>query len=61
MCMDAVATAVMGYEPLAQSATGPFPGDNHLVLAADLGFGTADPREIEAVGLSIKGALHPFR
>ena len=29
VCTDAIATAVMGYDPLAKSATGPFPGDNH--------------------------------
>jgi uncharacterized protein (DUF362 family) len=61
VCTDAVATAVMGYDPQAKSATGPFPGDNHLVLAAGLGLGTNNPAEIEVVGLSVKEALHPFR
>jgi uncharacterized protein (DUF362 family) len=61
VCTDAVATAVMGYDPLAKAATGPFPGDNHLALAADLGLGTNDPKEIEIVGLSLEEANYPFR
>ena len=61
VCTDAVATAVMGYDPLAKAATGPFPGDNHLALAADLGLGTNDPKEIEVVGLSLEDAKYPFR
>jgi uncharacterized protein (DUF362 family) len=60
VCTDAVATAVMGYDPMAAPATGPFPGDNHLAMAASLGLGTNDPKEIEVIGLSIKEALHPF-
>jgi hypothetical protein len=50
----------MGYDPMAKSATGPFPGDNHLAMAAALGLGTNDPSSIEVRGLSIKQALHPF-
>src|SRR5262249_45016694 len=60
VCTDAVATAVMGYDPTAEAATGPFPGDNHLALAAEHGLGTHDPTEIEVLGLSAKEALHPF-
>jgi len=45
---------------MSPRATGPFPGDNHLAMAAELGLGTNDPRSIEVVGLSIKDALHPF-
>jgi len=60
VCTDAVGTAVMGYDPMAAPATGPFPGDNHLAMAAKLGLGTNDPKEIEVIGLSIKEALHPF-
>jgi hypothetical protein len=51
----------MGYDPLAKSATGPFPGDNHLALAAELGLGSNDPKDIEVRGLALKDALHPFR
>ena len=54
--VGAVATAVMGYDPMAAPGTGPFPGDNHLALAASLGLGTNDPKRIEVVGLSIKEA-----
>ena len=61
VCTDAVATAVMGYDPMAKPATGPFPGDNHLALAAALGLGTNDVKEIEVCGLSVKEALHPFQ
>jgi len=61
VCTDAIATVVMGYDPMARSATGPFPGDNHLALAAALGVGTNNPREIEVRGLTVKEALYPFR
>jgi uncharacterized protein (DUF362 family) len=61
VCTDAVATAVMGYDPQAAAATGPFPGDNHLALAAAVGLGTNDLKQIEVVGLPLKEALHPFQ
>src|SRR5262249_32654573 len=61
VCTDSVATAVMGYDPMGAPATGPFPGDNHLAMAASFGLGTNDPKEIEVVGLSVKEALHPFK
>lgn len=61
ICTDAVTTAVMGYDPMAKPGTGPFPGDNHLQLASDLGLGTNDPSRIEVVGLSVKEALFPFK
>jgi uncharacterized protein (DUF362 family) len=61
VCTDAVAAAVMGYDPTAAAATGPFCGDNHLALAASFGLGTHDPKQIEVVGLPIKEALHPYR
>jgi uncharacterized protein (DUF362 family) len=61
VCTDAVATAAMGYDPMAAPATGPFPGDNHLVMAAALGLGTINPREIEVLGVALEAARHPFR
>jgi uncharacterized protein (DUF362 family) len=61
VCTDAVATAVMGYDPQAKPATGPFPGDNHLELAASVGLGTNDLKRIEVVGVPLKEARHPFR
>lgn len=60
VCTDAVAAAVMGYDPTAAPGTGPFPGDNHLALAAALGLGTNDPSKIEVVGLPLDQARHPF-
>jgi uncharacterized protein (DUF362 family) len=60
VCTDAVATAVMGYDPTAAEGTGPFPGTNHLALAAGLGVGTNKPEDIEVRGLSLKEARHPF-
>jgi uncharacterized protein (DUF362 family) len=61
VCTDSIGTVVMGYDPMAAPATGPFPGDNHLAMAAKLGLGTNNPKEIDVVGLSINDALHPFR
>jgi uncharacterized protein (DUF362 family) len=61
VCTDAIGTVVMGYDPMAAPATGPFAGDNHLAMAAKLGLGTNNSKEIDVVGLSIHDALHPFR
>jgi uncharacterized protein (DUF362 family) len=60
VCTDAVATSVMGYDPLTPSGTQTFPGDNHLTLAMELGLGTCDPKEIEVLGLALDRARHPF-
>lgn len=60
VCTDAVATAVMGYDPMAKPGTGPFPDDNHLALAAERGLGTHNPEQIEVLGLSLQEARHPF-
>jgi uncharacterized protein (DUF362 family) len=61
VCTDAIACACMGYAPTAGHGTGPFPGDNHLALAARVGLGTHRPEEIEVRGLTMQEALHPFR
>ncbi len=61
VCTDAVATAVMGYNPLAPAKTECFPGDNHLTMAMELGLGTADPRQIDIRGLPLAEARFPFR
>jgi uncharacterized protein (DUF362 family) len=61
VCTDAVATAVMGYDPQAAHGAFPFPGDNHLRLLAAAGVGTIDPARIEVRGLSIRDARFPFR
>jgi len=60
VCTDSIATAAMGYDPTAPRATGPFPGDNHLTMAAELGLGTNDPAQIEVVGLPLAEARHAY-
>jgi uncharacterized protein (DUF362 family) len=61
VCTDAVCAAVMGYDPLAGHGQFPFPGDNHLLWAAEAGIGTHDPARIEVAGLKIKDAMCKFR
>lgn len=60
VCADAVATAAMGYDPLAGTKEFPFPGENHLALLASVGLGTHDPKRIEVRGLALAKAVHPF-
>ncbi len=58
---DAVATAVMGYDPRADRGTAPFQNcDSTLKLAEALGAGTRDLKRIEVVGTSIDAARFPF-
>ena len=58
---DAVATAVMCYDPRAASGKTPFTGcHNSLLLAEARGVGTTDLKRIEVRGLSIKDAMFPF-
>lgn len=61
VCTDSIATACMGYNPMAKSGTETFPGDNHLTIAAALGLGTNNPKDIEVLGLPLKEALHPYK
>jgi len=59
---DAVAMAVMGFDPMAERGKAPFETcDNTLRLAEELGVGTRDLRRIEVVGTPIKDAVFPFR
>jgi uncharacterized protein (DUF362 family) len=60
VCTDAVATAVMGYDPMAGHGQFPFPGENHLRLLNQMGVGRIDAKQIEARGLTIEQALFPF-
>jgi len=60
VCTDAVATACMGYDPVSPDASGPFPGLNHLRLAAAAGVGCIDLEQIETRGIAVDEALHPF-
>lgn len=58
---DAVAAAVMGYDPRAPRGVEPFlHGDNALILAEKLGIGSTDLKRIEVRGLSIQEALCRF-
>jgi len=59
---DAVATAVMGFDPMAERGTPPFEGrDNTMRLAEKLGVGTCDLRRIEVLGTPISKARFKFR
>lgn len=58
---DAVATAVMGYDPRAPKGVTPFAEcDNTLLLAESLGAGSADLKRIEVRGLTVEQARFPF-
>ena len=59
---DAVATALMGFDPLADRGTAPFEDcDSTLRLAEQLGLGTRDLSRIEILGLPISKAKTSFR
>jgi uncharacterized protein (DUF362 family) len=59
---DAVAMAVMGFDPMAERGKAPFETcDNTLRLAEELGVGTRDLGQIEVVGTPIKDAVFKFR
>ena len=59
---DAVAMAVMGFDPMAERGAAPFETcDNTLRLAEDLGVGTRDLSRIEVVGAAIKDVTFKFR
>jgi uncharacterized protein (DUF362 family) len=61
VCTDAVATAVMGFDPMADRGTPPFEKcDSTLALAAHLGVGTRDLKRIEVVGTPIAKARYKF-
>ncbi|MGO9108365.1 MAG: DUF362 domain-containing protein [Thermoguttaceae bacterium] len=60
LCTDAIATAAMGYDPLAGHFEFPFPGENHLRLLQSVGVGEIDPKKIEVRGLPLKEAIYPF-
>lgn len=59
---DAVATAVMGFDPMADRGKAPFERcDSTLRLAEELGVGTRDLNRIEVAGIPIREALCPYR
>jgi len=60
VCTGAISADPMGYDPLSAHGTYPFPGDNHLLLLAQVGVGAIDPKRIEVRGLPLAKALFPF-
>ncbi|HET7213303.1 MAG TPA: DUF362 domain-containing protein [Terriglobia bacterium] len=59
---DAVATALMGFNPMAEHGTAPFEDcDSTLKLAEGLGIGTRDLKRIEVIGTPISNARIDFR
>jgi uncharacterized protein (DUF362 family) len=59
---DAVATALMGFDPMADRGTAPFETcDSTLKLAEQLGIGTCDMSRIEVRGLSMEKGRVYFR
>jgi hypothetical protein len=59
---DAVATAVMGFDPCGSFPASPFlHGDNHLSLAADAQLGTNRLQAIEVVGAGIDDVRQEFK
>lgn len=58
---DAVATAVMGFDPAAPSFTAPFiRADNYLAMASELGLGTNRLEDIQVVGVPIEQVRYQF-
>ncbi len=62
VCTDAVAMALMGFDPSADRGTAPFETcDSTLRLAEEAGIGTRDLKQIEVVGAPIRDLQFPFR
>jgi uncharacterized protein (DUF362 family) len=58
---DAVATAIMGYDPRAPRGAAPFRNcDNTMLLAEQLGLGTTDLKRIEVTGVPVAQATYRF-
>jgi hypothetical protein len=58
---DAVAMAVMGFDPMADRGTPPFERcDSTLKLAEEAGIGTRDLKRIEVAGASIAEVKFDF-
>ncbi len=61
VCTDAVCTAVMGFDPMADRGSAPFEMcDSHLRLAEEHGVGTRDLKRIEVAGVPIAEARFDF-
>jgi len=62
VCTDAVAMAIMGFDPMADRGAAPFEtSDSTLRLAEEAGIGSRDTRTIEVAGVTIREARFPFR
>ena len=62
VCVDAVATALMGFDPMADRGTAPFEYcDSTLRLAEELGVGTRDLKRIEVIGGRIADLVFDYR
>jgi len=62
VCTDAVAAALMGFDPAADRGTAPFETcDSTLRLAEEAGIGTRDLAKIEVVGAQVRTLQFPFR
>jgi uncharacterized protein (DUF362 family) len=62
VCTDAVGTALMGFNPMADRGTAPFEScDSTLKLAEELGVGTRDLKRIEVRGVPVETAVFKFR
>ena len=59
---DAVATALMGFDPMAERGTAPFENcDSTLRLAEEAGLGTRNLKQIEVLGVPIEKVKVNFR
>ncbi|MBL8238831.1 MAG: DUF362 domain-containing protein [Bryobacterales bacterium] len=62
VCTDAVATAVLGFDPMAMRGAPPFEHcDNTLALAEQLGVGSRDLTKIEVAGAQIADVRYEIR
>lgn len=62
VCVDAVGTAVMGFDPMADRGTAPFETcDNTMRLAEELGVGARDLKRIEVIGAKIEEMTIDYR
>jgi uncharacterized protein (DUF362 family) len=62
VCTDAVAAALMGFDPTADRGTAPFEKcESTLRLAEEAGIGTRDLKKIEIVGSPLASLALPFR
>jgi uncharacterized protein (DUF362 family) len=62
VCTDAVAAALMGFDPAAERGTAPFEKcDSTLRIAEEAGIGSRDLRRIEVIGPAIKTLQFNFR